>query len=394
MKVLGSPRATPEQLRIIGDTRVGIEIIRGAAGSGKTTTALLRLRNLSDMFRSQHSRTGSTTPVKALVLTYNRTLRGYVEALAREQASRSGGVDLTVSTYAQWAVHLTNNPQIHSRRSTAILGFARQRGIKLQNEFLFSEIEYILGRFSPKDYDSYLDVERTGRGIAPRVERATRERLLAVINDYRGSIKKSGRIDWEDLPQRVRALPAENYEIIVVDEAQDFSANQLRSVVKHLAPTSALTLVLDTAQRLYPRGYTWAEAGIDARQARFYRLEQNHRNTIEIANFARGLLSGLTVDDDGTLPDLKHATRHGPPPLVLLGKYSAQLDAAISYIKGKVNLDEDKRRLCPRRSGAFVSRRPTVTSRSTRKKVCSSEKGDPKRRAQLRRSRCPYGQHY
>jgi superfamily I DNA/RNA helicase len=136
-------------------------------------------------------------------------------------------------------------------------------------------------------------------------------------------------------------LPNSNYEIVVVDEAQDFSANQLRSVLKHLAPVSALTLVLDTAQRLYPRGYTWGEAQIDARQARFYRLEQNHRNTIEVANFARGLLSGLTVDDDGTLPNLKYATRHGPLPLVLRGRYSGQLDAAISHIKKTIDLEED-----------------------------------------------------
>ena len=121
MKVLRAPRATPEQLRIIGDTRVGTEIIRGAAGSGKTTTALLRLRNLSDMFQSQHLRTGITAPVQALVLTYNRTLRGYVEALAREQASRTRGVGLSVSTYAEWAVRLANKPKIQSHRASEIL---------------------------------------------------------------------------------------------------------------------------------------------------------------------------------------------------------------------------------------------------------------------------------
>lgn len=341
MKVLRAPKATPEQLRIIGDTRVGVEIIRGAAGSGKTTTALLRLRNLSDMFHSQHQRTGNVDPVRALVLTYNRTLRGYVEALAREQASQTRNVDLLVSTYAEWAVRLASNPKINAFRKDRILGYAHQRGIKLQDEFLVSEVEYILGRFSPRDYSLYLDIERTGRGIAPRVERPTREKLLAVIADYRTFIKKNGKIDWEDLPQRVRALPSENYEIMVIDEAQDFSANQLRSVVHHLADVSALTLVLDTAQRLYPRGYTWSEAGIDARQSRFYRLEQNHRNTIEIANFARGLLSGLTVDDDGTLPDLKHASRHGPKPLVLRGRYSSQLDAAIDKIKADFDIQED-----------------------------------------------------
>lgn len=86
MKVLGAPSPTPEQLKIIGDTRIGTEIIRGAAGSGKTTTALLRLRNLSDMFRARHTRLAIARPVRALVLTYNSTLAGYVEALAQEQA--------------------------------------------------------------------------------------------------------------------------------------------------------------------------------------------------------------------------------------------------------------------------------------------------------------------
>jgi hypothetical protein len=98
LKVLGAQRPTPEQLKIIGDTRIGTEIIRGAAGSGKTTTALLRLRNLSDMFKARHTRLGIAHPVRALLLTYNRTLCGYVEALAEEQAAKGGGVAIEVTS--------------------------------------------------------------------------------------------------------------------------------------------------------------------------------------------------------------------------------------------------------------------------------------------------------
>jgi hypothetical protein len=45
-------------------------------GVGKTTTALLRLKSLIGFFNSRRSREDNPAPVRFLVLTYNRTLRG------------------------------------------------------------------------------------------------------------------------------------------------------------------------------------------------------------------------------------------------------------------------------------------------------------------------------
>lgn len=338
--MLGAPRPTPEQLKIIGDTRIGTEVIRGAAGSGKTTTALLRLRNLSDMFKARHTRLSIKQPVRALLLTYNRTLCGYVEALASEQAAKGGGVAIEVSTYAKWAHDLVGQPRMCGDRKLHVRDLIRQEGVALPVEFACSEIEYVLGRFHPP-YDAYLDAERTGRGLAPRVDRGSRQRILNAISRYKTRLAARGEFDWEDLPQAVLTAPAQQYEIVVIDEAQDFSANQLRSIQRHLAAASSLTLVVDTAQRLYPRGYTWAEADIDARRASFYRLQQNHRNTIQIATFARGIISGLAIDDDGTLPDLTKATRVGPKPAVFRGRYMSQLDFAVDHIRKNVDLEEE-----------------------------------------------------
>jgi superfamily I DNA/RNA helicase len=135
--------------------------------------------------------------------------------------------------------------------------------------------------------------------------------------------------------------PNIGYDIVIIDEAQDFSANQIRAVIAHLNAEHALTLVVDTMQRLYPRGYNWSEAGIDLRRARLHRLQQNHRNTIETAKFAKGILEGLSVDDDGTLPDLDGAKRSGPIPKVITGKYSNQIAYAINHIKSSIDLEND-----------------------------------------------------
>ena len=89
MRVLRDVRPTPEQLKILARNQPGLEIIRGAAGSGKTTTALLRLRSLIGVFLSRKHRQEREEPLEVLVLTFNRTLRGYIEELAEQQLSGS-----------------------------------------------------------------------------------------------------------------------------------------------------------------------------------------------------------------------------------------------------------------------------------------------------------------
>lgn len=339
MKLLTAKAATPEQLRIIAERRPGTDIVRGAAGSGKTTTALLRLKNLTDMFRAKHVRLGISRSVNVLMLTYNRTLSGYVEALAREQSTGSASVHVQVDTFARWALSHLGAMTLNDSRNGQIIRIASKYPISLSPEFLCAEVEYVLGRFPSISRNQYIDIERTGRGTSPRVERNTRTHILKIIEEYKAGM--SGSLDWDDLPDLMSTRPGLQYDIVIVDEAQDFSANQLRAVLHHLAPDGALTLVIDTVQRLYPRGYTWAEAGLDMRRVRTHRLQRNHRNTVEIATFARAIIDGVSIDDDGTLPDLTGATRRGSLPLVVKGKFSAQLDYTLDHIISNIDLSQD-----------------------------------------------------
>lgn len=342
MKKLSVIRATGEQLPLMGQNRLGVEVICGAAGSGKTSTALLRLRSLVHMYLARHERMGNTAPVRVLVLTFNRTLSGYVSALAADQITSDVNVDLEVSTFAKWSREKLGRPAISQSADDDLKAFAR-RFAGLDTGYAAREAEYAMGRFLPEDLDEYIAAERTGRGIQPRVERALRRRLLdEVVLPYQAHLSGRSLLDWNLLAVSMATdLDSLGYEIVVVDESQDFSANQLRAIRHHLAPDHTVTFVIDTVQRIYARGFTWSEAGFEVRPERFHRLTTNHRNTSQIASFAAGILQGINVDGDGALPNLMTTESNGPLPDVIRGLYNQQLSAAIRFIRDHVDLSRE-----------------------------------------------------
>ncbi|ROT93558.1 ATP-dependent helicase [Marinobacter sp. R17] len=343
MRCLKNVKPTPEQLKIVSRNRPGVEVIRGAAGSGKTTTAILRLNSLVEFVKSRRTRTGNTDPVRILLLTYNRTLRGYVNELVEDQVAREKKVEFTINTFSKWAVDLTGHKHIvpHGRRATIIESLGKKLNYPL--DFLISEVEYLMGRFSPDNLDEYLTARRDGRGTTPRVEKAQRHTILEeVVKPYQDWLSSNNLIDWNDLAlAAINNVQSQKYDIVIVDEAQDFSANQIRAITQHIADVSFLTFVLDTVQRIYARGYTWAETGLTIRPENSWRLGRNYRNTKQIAQFAAALVQQIPVDDDSTLPDFEASERDGKLPQVLKGKFSDQLNYAIAEIQKNVDLDSE-----------------------------------------------------
>lgn len=335
--------ATPEQLPIISRNELGAEVIRGAAGSGKTSTALLRLRSLLYMFEARRRRMLDRAPVRVLVLTFNRTLAGYIESLANSQVTSESQIE--IRTFAKWAANALRNPKIFDRESkNELLRLARNSDIdSLSDSYILKEVDYLLGRFPPDSLDGYLSAERTGRGAQPRVDRATRRKILdQVVTPYLEWLEENKALDWNGLAvEMARTSGSLNYDIIVVDESQDFSANQLRAIRRHLADAHAITFVIDTAQRIYARGFTWVEAGFQIRSDGYHTLAANHRNTKQIAAFAQGILQGMSLDSDGALPNLDRAEREGRIPDVLRGLFRHQLQWAIDYIDSHVNLADE-----------------------------------------------------
>ncbi len=336
MRILQSVTPTPEQLKILTDAGPGFRLIRGAAGSGKTTAALLRLRQLCSSRRSRRAREGSAEPVRVLVLTFNRTLRGYINQLATEQIKAPGELALTVETVGGWALSLVEQHEVlEDDGRTCIRSLLRQAGIPSGNlSYFFDEIKYVQGRFPPDQLERYLEATRSGRGRAPAVPRSLRATLLAeVIHPYGIWKSKRNAFDWNDIALEAAKAPSRRYDVVIVVESQDLSANQIRAILAHLHADHVTTFIIDAVQRIYPQGFQWADLGIDMKPQMVFGLERNHRNTVEIARLASSLVQGLPPDVDGVLPDEDACPESGSNPQIVEGTYSAQIDYMLNRVQ-------------------------------------------------------------
>ncbi|MDZ7921196.1 hypothetical protein [Rhodoferax sp.] len=203
------------------------------------------------------------------------------------------------------------------------------------------EAWYVICRFMPEDLDEYLKKTRDGRGNAPRVDGPTKQAILdLVVRPYLANKASRNALDWNDLAVLMARTTYEKYDIIIVDESQDFTANMIRGVLKQRDDESSTTFIIDTAQRIYTGGFTWIEVGLVIRPEASHRLHVNYRNTPEIAKLAASLISPVTLDEDGTQPQLA-GLEDNRRPVVLCGNAPDQMAWCINYVKTQVDLTKE-----------------------------------------------------
>lgn len=192
-------------------------------------------------------------------------------------------------------------------------------------EFVWDEIEFILGRFLHERVADYLSTDRSGRGRA--ITQTQRNSILQLYHNYILNLNKIGTSDPAEfvrLAYRLRSSgqkPREKYSAIIVDEVQDISEIGLRllhSLVGDIP--DGLLLVGDNAQRIYTRGYSMRNIGIDV-TGRSVILAKNYRNTRQILTAGFPLVSDAweTEAKSAGLDDAKpvFSVRNGPRPAIV-----------------------------------------------------------------------------
>lgn len=330
---------SPEQLTILRSTPRPIEIIKGAAGSGKTITALAKMAFAANYYLRAHGR------ARVQILSYNRTLQSYVKKIMKHpeflrRLPGDGALFLDVDTFAKWGQRICGHDDRKITCPTEFLDAmlvnhaSRPLASRFGDEFIADEMEYVLKRFPHDALDTYIHTTRTGRGQSPVITSAQRKILIdEYILPYMQWKEENQMQDWNDVAWQAYSNTSPAYDIIVVDEGQDFSANQYRTVMKSLLSDSCFICVVDSAQTIYLNGFTWDECGIDAVRYQPQTLKHNFRNTQQIAQLANALLAGMQLDENGVMPALDHDMPTGPVPILLEGKFTRQLSYMIARIK-------------------------------------------------------------
>ena len=208
--------------------------------------------------------------------------------------------------------------------------------LNLPEEFYREEWENIIQPQEIESLEQYIKALRLGRGT--RVDRKSRIAIWTIFEEYRLLLKAADKREPVDAMRDARKLiEGKNlslgYSAVLVDEAQDMSAQAFRLLRTIAGPAHAndLFIVGDAHQRIYRYKTTLSKCGINVR-GRSRTLKINYRTTDEIRRWAVRLLNGVAVDDlDGGMDDQKgyKALLHGHAPEV---EVMASAEDEINYI--------------------------------------------------------------
>jgi superfamily I DNA/RNA helicase/mRNA-degrading endonuclease RelE of RelBE toxin-antitoxin system len=318
-------------------------LIKGVAGSGKTTIGLYRALRIADYFRGKALQTSflpDERPPSILILTYNRTLVKALHQLLDEITTDSLDF-IDVKTFHEWYREMlleTNwrfideRGDVRRNLALAVLGELRAEGVpvddlKRDEGFLLDEIDEVIYARNLRSLDDYLAVNRVGRGEA--LQRPQREVVWAFFTRYRPAMHAAGYRDFSEGPVLLLEQGDLNqYDVIIVDEAQDVPPAALQVARRAIAHPEGrgLNLLADPAQSIYYQGISWKESGLALAGGRTRVLEQNYRNTRQILRAAECVIDQVdALKDTNEYVSPVAATTDGPKPL-LLG-YQERADA-------------------------------------------------------------------
>ena len=333
----------PSQRKIVERDWNGPVRVLGGAGTGKTVAALHRAKWLAqNRCKEDHER--------VLFTTFTRNLAADIKENLSKICPEDAMKRIDVMNLDRWVYDFLKRNGYkyeidYGQRTVplwkkAMTGAPESSGY--DEAFYRNEWEKIIQQKEVTSLEEYLKTSRIGCGT--KVSRKERKAIWSVFEEYRLLLNQQGLREPEDAMRDARILLEQkgmplSYKSIVVDEAQDMSAQAYR-LLRQMIPGSSqmndLFIVGDAHQRIYRHKVVLGQCGINIK-GRSRKLKINYRTTEETRRWAINLLEGYPIDDlDGGVDTQKgyKSLLHGKIPVVkTFQTFSKEMDFIAEYLK-------------------------------------------------------------
>jgi len=334
-----------EQKKLIHSMVMGQSMIKGVAGSGKTTVAVHRISFLLNnyCFGPQD---------RILMVTFNKSLINYIEYIYG-QIHEDEQYTLFCAGNARSQVEIINIDRLlfqyfraYCKENRLNMSFVRPEqeqmiwqkciyelkkrfdNVKLLDikylGFLKKEILWIKA-CNFIDLEVYQTADRLGRTGSKSMEgpqkllknSRTRQAIHELMVLYTKSLRAAGVYDFQDVALTaltyLKSHSISHYTHIIIDESQDLSKVQLECLMQLYdsgKEYSSIMFVADTAQSIYDtswliKGRSFTSIGLDM-TGKSNSLAKNYRTTTQIAEAAYSLIQkdGEIIGDDNFVKPL------------------------------------------------------------------------------------------
>jgi len=322
----------PAQRELVEQDYAGPARVSGSAGTGKTIVALHRAVFLAR--RHPDSRVLLTTFSVALANALRTRLRRLVSNtphLAERlevQALDSVGERLYEKAFGK--IQLASRELVRRYLSEASAGI---KGLEVPPALLLTEWLEWVDAWQLASWEAYRDAPRLGRKT--RLPESQRAAMWAAFESVRARLAAEGYLTRAGMFHRLAAHVKERkhppFEFVVVDEAQDVNAAQLRFLAACGADRpNGLFFAGDLGQRIFQLPFSWRALGVDVR-GRSHTLHLNYRTSHQIRMQADCLLAATVADVDGIAETRKGTVSvfNGPDPAMRAFPDAEQEGAAV-----------------------------------------------------------------
>lgn len=343
-------RLNVEQRRIIENKPNGHVLVKGVAGSGKTTVAVHKIPFLLKDYTYEKDD-------KILVITYNKSLINYIKYIYEEIERNKENEQLTLGIYESGdkdKLYIKTIDNMMFKYFTSYIKEEKLEKLRVATEkqinkamveainvvkqeyekvnvldrknltFIIEEIRWMKS-CNYTDIEEYQTIDRIGRISNNNVESThklrknskIRKAIFEVMIQYNDNLKKEKLVDLQDVAlmalKQAKREVGEKYTHIIVDETQDLTRVQLE-FIKTLYMNrsySSMLFVSDTAQSIYPeawlvKGRSFTSIGLDM-TGKSTSLSKSYRTTMQIAYAAYSLIEddkNILEDDNFVKPSL------------------------------------------------------------------------------------------